>query len=426
MPLLVPFIAPPTPPPTTTVVSPAVQLVFKDGALTVTVTTVETVQTQIGRSDPRTDGAGAGSATITVDDTARVLDPDNTTSPLYGHLTPGGTTTVQVQAWNGAAWIALFTGLIESIQTGYPGGTSRTEATLTLADASRDLNLHIPAANVKYPLQQSGARIAQMVGAPSRSAWGWVNRAPSGGFAIDAGQKVLGPLVTDGTTSTWQYVSDAALAEKGVVFFDQNGILTYQDQLHRYRSSTPRWTFGDDNTAEIWVDPSLTFMLSNDRIITDVAYSTSDGMTSGYGPGGVFFWATNGTDTLAQVSPVTTQLADQMQGLSRARWEYNHYSINRRDAPNVEINALGEWPTTTGLSRFGCALNARLGDYCLLNRRPGVGATISKYYWIDMITHTIGYDYWTTTFTFAAADAITSVWQLGTTQLSAVTAPLPW
>lgn len=426
MPLLIPFVAPPTPPPAVTVTSPAINLVFTDGALTVTVSTVETVQTQLGRSSPRTDGAGTGTATITVDDTARVLDPDNTSSPLYGHLTPGGTCTAQVQVWNGAQWIALFTGLIESIQTGWPGGTSRSEATVTLADATRDLSLHIPASGVTYPLQQSGARIAQLLGAPARSGWGWRNRAPSGGFALDAGQKVLGPLTTDGTTSTWQYASDAALAEKGLIFFNPAGICTYQDQMHRYRSSTPRWTFGDDNTAEIWVDPDLQYMLSNDRLVTDVAYSTSDGMTSGYGPSGIFFWATNGTDSLTQVSPVTTQLADQMQGLSRARWEYNHYSINRRDAPNVAINALGEWPSTTGLSRFGAAINAQIGDYVLLNRRPGVGGTIAKYYWIDMITHTIAYDSWTTTFTFMAADQITSVWQLGTTPLASVSAPLPW
>jgi hypothetical protein len=427
MPVIVPFPSTPTPPPTVSVQSPPVRLIVSDGGLTVTIGTVETVTTLLGRSSPRTDGAATGSATITVDDTARVLDADNTSSPLYGHLTPGGTSTPQVQAWNGTTWVPLFTGLIESIQTSWPGGTSRSDATLSLVDQTRDLTLHVPPAKMTYPMQQSGTRISQMLIAPSRSAWGWINRAPSGSFALDFGQKVLGPLTTDGTTSTWQYVSDAASAEKGLIFFDQAGICTYQDQLHRYRSSTPNWVFGDDPTAEVWVDPDLQYMLSNDRVITDVAYSTSDGQTSGYGPNGVFFWETDSdVGSTTQVSPVATQLADQMQGLARARWEYTHYSINRRDAPTVAINALGDPLVPSGLNRFNAALNVKIGDYVQLNRRPGVGATLTKYYWVDAIAHNIAYDSWTTTFTLVAADQIPAVWKLGTTKLTDVTAPLPW
>jgi hypothetical protein len=429
MPIIVPYVAPPSPPVVpATITAPAVRTVFLDGPLAVTVPTLEGASTSLGRS-ARTDAAGAGTATLTFDDTARILDPDNADSPLYGHLTPGGTTTVQLQAWDGSAWAALFTGLIQQIDTSYPGG-DLAEASVQLVDAMRDLTLHIPASGVSYPMQQSGARIAQMVGAPSRSAWGWINRAPSGMFAIDPGQKMLKPITTDGTTSTAQYITDAASAEKGVVFFDQAGILTYQDQLHRYRSSTPRWVFGDDHTSEIWVEQSLSYSLPNDRILADVAYNTGDGITSGYGPGGVFFWPTDSdAQTTAQVSSTDTMLADQMQGLSRARWEYEHYSVNRRDAPNVAINAFGEWPSTSGNSRFGCALNAKLGDYVQLNRRPSVGAMISKYYWIDQISHSLSGGFspsWVTTFTLAAADEIPTIWKLGTTKLADVTAPLPW
>jgi hypothetical protein len=178
------------------------------------------------------------------------------------------------------------------------------------------------------------------------------------------------------------------------------------------------------------VDQNLTYSLPNDRVIADVAYNTGDGITSGYGPGGVFFWpTTTSTQTTAQVSATDTQLADQMQGLSRARWEYNHYSVNRSDASTVSINAYGEWPSITGTSRFGCAINALLGDYVKLNRRPAVGAIISKFYWIDQIQHAISggsNPSWVTTFTLAAADEIPPVWQLGTTKLTDVTAPLPW
>jgi hypothetical protein len=429
MPVIVPFPSTPTPPPTATVTAPAVRAIFTFGATTVTIPTLEAVTTSLGLANSRTDAAGAGSATLTFRDDTRILDPDNTSSSLYGHLTPGGPTTVQVQAWNGTVWVPLITGGIQQIDTTYPGATLN-EVTVQIVDAARDLIQHIPPASTVYPMQQSGTRIAQMVTSPARSSWGWTTRALSGSSAIDFGQKVLKPITTDGTTSTWQYITDAAAAEKGVIFFDQAGVLTYQDQLHRYRSSSPRYTFGDAPATEVWVDQNLTYSLPNDRVIADVAYNTGDGITSGYGPGGVFFWpTTTSTQTTAQVSATDTQLADQMQGLSRARWEYNHYSVNRRDASTVSINAYGEWPSITGTARFGCAINAQLGDYVKLNRRPAVGAIISKFYWIDQIQHAISggsNPSWVTTFTLAAADEIPAVWQLGTTKLTDVTAPLPW
>jgi hypothetical protein len=428
MPLLIPYIAPPTPPTVSlTVTAPAFQVTFYNGTTTVQISTVLTIQTSLGRTSPRTDGSAAGTATITVDDTARILDADNSSSPLYGKLTPGGTTTVQVTVWNGTSYIPLFTGLIEQIDTSWPGGTSYSEAQISLVDQQRDLNLQIPASGVKYPLQQSGARISQLIGAPSRSGWAWANRSRSGASAIDAGQKDLGPLVTDGTTSTWSYAADAASAEKGLIFFDQAGVISFHDQLHRYHSSTPAWVFGD-STSEIQIDPSLSLSLPNDRIVTDIAYATSDGITSGYGPSGVFFWATNGTDSLSQVSSVTTQLADQMQGYSRARWEYNHYSINRRDAPNLAIDALVGWPSLTSPSPFSCAINAKISDFCQFNRRPS-GSTITKYYWIDGVAHNIQAGQsssWTTTFTMLTADAIPNLYRLGVDPLTSMTAPLPW
>jgi hypothetical protein len=214
MPILVPFIPSTPAPPTFTVNSPQFRLQFIDGPTAVNITTVESASTQIGRQSARTDGAGAGSATITIDDTARILDADNTASPLYGHLTPGGTTTVQLLVYNTSVYTPVFTGLIESIGTTYSNG-AYIQATVQLVDATRDLNNHIPAQGVTYPKQQTGARIGQMLGAPSRSGWGWINRAPSAAFALDAGQKVLEPLVCDGSTSTWAYVSDAAMAERG-------------------------------------------------------------------------------------------------------------------------------------------------------------------------------------------------------------------
>jgi hypothetical protein len=378
MPILVPFIPSTPAPPTFTVNSPQFRLQFIDGPTAVNITTVESASTQIGRQSARTDGAGAGSATITIDDTARILDADNTASPLYGHLTPGGTTTVQLLVYNTSVYTPVFTGLIESIGTTYSNG-AYIQATVQLVDATRDLNNHIPAQGVTYPKQQTGARIGQMLGAPSRSGWGWINRAPSAAFALDAGQKVLEPLVCDGSPTT-----------------------------------------------EVWIEPSLAFNLPNDRVIADVAYVSGDGFTAGYGPHGAFSWANSTTQVITNnAATQDTQLADIYQTAARARWEYEHYSVNRRDATTVEINTQADWGTTGATSRFSAGVGVKLSDYVALNMRPATGATIAKRYWVDAIAHSITANSWSTTFTLLAADTIATTWRLGVDRLQDIQA-LQW
>ena len=381
--------------------------------------------TQIGRTNNRTDGTAAGSANLDFDDTARNLDPDFASSPLSGLLVPGSPTTVVLDcAVPSVGYVPLYTGLIDDIGTSWPDDPFRSIASLQLVDSQRDLTAHIPAANVLYPMQQSGQRITQLVGAQARSGWGWVNRAPAGGFAIDAGQKCLGPLTTDGSTATWQYVADAAAAEEGLAFFDQGGVLTFHSQSHRSRQTVPVWVFGEAD-GELHYEPSIAMDLPNDRIVTDVAYDTSDGFTSGYGPGGAFAWATSTNSAgvpVLQASATTTPLADRYSGASRSASEFRRFSANHRDIPSIQINAFTDWADVSSQSasnRAWCALKAKVGDLVTVNRRPP-GGTISKSYYIDAIAHTIGPGVWTTQFYLVAKDLTVAGWNLGTDKLGAI------
>lgn len=435
--LRVPFLDSPIPPdPTLTITSPQFRVRAFGAGFNVTVGKVYSATTQIGRTSSRTDGAAAGQASLHVEDTDRLLDPDNIDGALYGKLSPGGATTLTLECGvPGYGYIPLYTGLIESVDTTYPGAR-RSEATINLVDAQRDLRTHIPAASLNdvdgnpiptYGWQQTGARISQLLGATSRSGWGWVNRAPTGAFAIDPGQKVLGPLVLDGSTSTWDYVAQAAAAEEGLAFFNQAGVPTFHDQARRPRETVAAWIFGDLD-GEMMVDESLTYHLGNDKLIADVAYQTADGVTSVYGPGGASTMTTGGT---------AIPLADQYGGAARARSEWRRFSVNRRNAPTVTVNAYGEWPTVPAdplllgddvligddvflgpsPSRFWCALAAQVSDLAHLNRRLPTGVPISQDYWIDAIAHNITALSWTTTFTLVYADAPNPGFQLGVDKL---------
>ena len=421
--------------PATSPANPAFRLRFLNSSTVVDLSFNQmAASTSIGRTNNRTDGAASGSANLTLDDTARNLDPDYAASPLNGLLLPGGTTTVVLDCLvPDVGYFALFTGLIEDIGSAWPNDPIWSQASLQLADSKRDLTQHIPAYNVIYPYQQTGARIAALVGAPSRSGWGWINRAPSGAFAIDAGQKCVGELITDGSTDTWTYISDTAAAEEGLVFFDQNGILTFQCQSHRTRQTTPLWVFGEDS-GELHYENTITFDLPNDRVIADVAYDTADGFTEGYGPNGAFSWqtATSGATgpsspaikqtTKAQATSTTTPLADQYSGASRSRSEWRRFSVNRRDIPTLEIDAFADWSTVSSQSasnRAWCALTARVGDLVTVNRRPP-GGTITKTAYIDAITHTIGPGSWKTQLYLVEKSATVGGWNLGTDKLGAI------
>lgn len=403
------------------VVLPSFRVRFINGTTSVDLSLAQMqANTSMGRTSNRTDGTAAGSAQLTFDDHERKLDPDNPDSPLYGKLTPGGDTTVVLDCGvPNFGYIPLYTGLLEDLGTTWPDDPIWSSATVQLVDMQRDLTEHIQAVNVTYPMQQTGARIAQMVGAPARSGWGWLNRAPSGQFAIDTGCKMLGALTTDGNTDTWTYLADAAAAEDGLVFFNQGGVLTFQGRNHRSQQTTPLWVFGENN-GELHYNPGIAMDLPNDRLVKDVAYDTLDGVTSGYGPGGKFAWDTSAakqsyTPSKVQASSQQTQLASRYTGASRARSEYRRFSVNRRDIPVIEINAYVDWQTITpgdASNRAWAALNAQVGDLVTVNRRPP-GVAISKNYFIDAIKHTISATSWVTQFYLVDVSATVPGWVLG-------------
>lgn len=415
MPLHIPSVVAPPPAVAPTITNPGFRIRFLAGTLVQPIGTVLSLSSQIGRTSSRTDGTATGSGSLQAVDKGRLLDPDNTGSPLYGKLDPAGTTTVVVDCLiPGFGYQPVYTGALSDEITSWPGGTSRSEVQITLADSQLDLTQHIPVAGRVYPQKQTGARILELLGAPSRSGWGWLNRAPSGLMAIEAGSKVLAALTADGSATTWEYVAQAAAAEEGLVFFDQAGVPTFQGRQHRLGQSTPKWVFGD-GPGEVAYEPSLQLRLSNDRSLADVAYQTGDGVVSVYGP--------NGATTMTQ-GGTASPLADQYSGAARARSEYGRFSVNRRDAPTVEINALGEWPATGPGSRFWCALTAQIGDLVTLKRRPGGGPDIVRNYFIDAIAHTYSVGTWSTVFTLVFADAANTGWRLGTDFLGAL-APNP-
>jgi hypothetical protein len=422
--LLVPYVPTVPPSPYTAISLPQFRVRFINGALTVDKSPVSlSATTTIGRTNNRTDGTAAGRGDLTFDDTTRDLDPDYASSPLYGKITPGNATTVVLDCGVPTiGYYPLYTGLIEDDETTWPMGPTYSEAAISLVDAQRDLTTHIPAYNSTFPAQQTGARIGSLLGAPSRSGWGWINRAPSNRFNLDVGQKVLGPLTCDGTTDTWSYVADAASAEEGLAFFDQGGVPTFQDQLHRVRQTTPVWVFGEAS-GELRYEGDITMSLPNDRIVADVAYQTVDGITSGYGPGGAFSWDSSSTAPGGAPTGDQIQLADSYAGASRAYSDYRRFSVNRRDIPSITINAFADWATVSSAlasNRAWCAVTAQIGDLVTVNRRPGIGSTISKSYYIDAISHTINPGEWTTKFYLVSIDLSVPGWKLGVDKLGSI------
>lgn len=338
-----------------------------------------------GRTSATEATVAAGTCSVVFDDTAGTFDPDNTASPLYNVLTlgPQSTTTFRLLAGipslNG--YETLFTGPFDSLERTFTGG-DYSETTATFVDPTAELTRHIPAAGLVLPEELPGARIARLLTTPSRSGFMWTTRCTGSPLALDTGQKMLSAFTCDGTTSSWDIAVQAAAAEGGLLFFGRDGSLIFQGQAHRLSQSL-RWVLSDA-AAQTHYESDVTFRLSTDDLIVDAAVTTSDGVTSICGPGGLS--QTTSTNFQADITE-TSQLAGNISGASRARYLYRSRSVPRRNAPTVTLNmatTANVWTYPDGhFTEFQAGSAGAIGDGVSIVRTPSKGTQISEFHWLE-------------------------------------------
>jgi hypothetical protein len=314
--------------------------------------------------------------------------------------------------------ITCFTGPFDSLERTFTGG-DYSESTATFVDSTPELTRHIPPAGLVLPAELPGARITRLLTIPSRSGFTWTSRALVAPTRLDTGQKMLAALTCDGTTSSWTLAQNAAAAEGGLLFFDKDGVLVFHGQARRL-TQTPRWVFSDV-AGQTHYESGLMFRTSTDDLILDAAVTTSDGVTSIFGPGGLT--QTTATSVTADLTE-TSQLGGNISGASRARFLYSQRAVPRRNSPTLIVNAApsaGLWTAAGGqATEFQAAVTGNISDLATVTRHPYQGTVISQPHWIEGYSMSaVAGQSWVTTFNVSRADPIPpgGYWQLGLSQL---------
>jgi hypothetical protein len=334
------------------------------GSLAYVDVTQHVVSMNVDRGSSRLlDKFNAGQANVIFDNTTRLFDPLNTSSPYSGQLLPRR----GLKIYSGGT--PVFTGIVEDWNLNYnPNGDNTTTA--IAADKFTLLAQQNLSAHTAIP-QLSGARLNTVLDRPEVD-WSATDRA------IEAGQfTIQGDVVEEGTV-VLDYLNQIAQSEYGDIFISKNGYFTFQDSTDG-PSSSNLLTLSDDGTGVQFTElqvifgselmynrVSLTRVGGTSQVVEDLTSQTFYGIT-----------------TYEQDNLLNDNDSDV---LNQANYLLNKYSNPqyRFEAITIELAELSSVQALQVLSK-------ELTDTIFVKFTPNnIGDPIEKYAQIIGIKHQIG------------------------------------
>lgn len=203
------------------------------------------------------------SGRLGLDNTDRTFDPTNTTSSLYGQLSPAEMRLSWVL--DGVPHVVL-RGFPESYQQVWElPSEARVEVTLT--DGGEQLALADVSA-FTWAAELSGARINHALDA---ALW------PADRRRIDPGVVTIAAAAFTSAQGALGHMQDVAEAELGYFFISADGYATFHDQDHRSSAGTTAIaTFSDRDDGNPPYEDLSIIDLDRSQIINDVTITTAD------------------------------------------------------------------------------------------------------------------------------------------------------
>ena len=330
------------------------------------------------------DPVRAGRANIVLQNRDGLLDPLNTSSPLYPGVEPARTVKVYGDG------IQVFEGTVDDLALGYnPSGVA--VVTIQAVDGLENFSLaEFPTAGTAFPQQDSGARVSAVLGV--NSSW-W-----SGGTAISSGDSTLAAGTATG--NVLQYLNTVARSEAGTFFVSRDGVLSFRNRY--YEVGGTALVMADDGSGDVAYQ--ILSRVSAAEDLRTVAVAERDGTTlSQESTLGVLRFGVRTVD-LGEMLLLSDEIVEQ-----RLRFE-----LNRRDKPyptvsEVQVSQQQQVSTAT--------IGLELGDPVeVLFTPPGV-SQVTEEGVVGAVTHqfTVGAG-WRTTVRFEK-DPLGDVFVLGTSTL---------
>jgi len=309
------------------------------------------------------DRYNAGTLEVLFDNSTRVFDPLNLSSPYAGQIVPHR--EIRVKS-NGSA---VFFGLIDDWNLNYNPGGNNTAAAIA-SDGFTLFAQQTLSAHTAIP-QLTGARINAVLSRPEVN-WDATNRN------IDTGTINLQGDVVDEGVGALTYLQLVETTESGNLFIDKTGLMTFQDSLTG-PSSAGLVTLTDDGTGIPFSNVAVVYgseLLYNRVVITrdggspQTAEDTDSQIAYGISSlnmDGLLF--NSDADALA--------LADSLLGTySEPEYRFDSITVQMSELSTAQQNSL---------------LALELTDQVLIKFTPNnIGSQIVKYGQITGIDHRVG------------------------------------
>jgi len=342
---------------------------------------VDTITTQRGRN-AQADQFQTGTLTMRIVDQNGDFNPQNTSSPYYGLLTP--MRKVQITATYSGVTYPIFSGFITGYNTVTPKNVGEVVyTTITAVDAMRLFaNAQITTVAGTSAGQLSGARINNLL---DQVSW------PNSQRSIDAGQTTL--QADPGTLRTvLASCQTVQISEYGAFYIDALGNAVFKDRLTCTKSPYATAVVFNDNGTGIPYYNALWIL--NDTQIVNSANITATGLATqnASNAASIVKYFTHGYSQQDLLMQTTTEALNYAQAYVASRAE----TTTRVDAITLDLYAPNYSAGTIA------ALDLDYFDpVTITTTQPAVSgtSTLTKTLQVFGVQHSISVNSWKTTFT---------------------------
>ena len=325
------------------------------------------------------DQFNAGSATVSFDNTSRILDPLNTDSVYYPFVLPRCPIILKA---NG---IAIFTGVVTDWNLDYDISgkdmmVAQCSDSFTIF-ANQALNELIPAE------ESSSARVNTILNLPEI--------AYQGGRSISTGSSTLGPFDIAQDTNCLNYLQQVTKSEQGFLFIAADGTLTFKGRSSALNPLADA-NFTDDGTG-------ISYMALTNEFGDELLHNFIVAQSFEAGDEQIASDATS----IALYQNQQLSITDLLNLTETEVADIANYLLGRFRNPVLRFNGLSTQLIGLSEADQNTYLSLELTDICSVTKSFAVGtpSTVTQTLIVSGVNHTISPSSHTIGFTFESTDA---------------------
>ena len=338
---------------------------------------VEAVNITRGRNR-QLDQFNAGTATVTFNNSTRILDPLNSDSQFYPYVLPRSPIRILANS------IPIYTGLVVDWNLDYSQANKDTMYAQCADDftvlANQDLNAFTPSAEL------SGARISTVLDRPEITY--------QGPRAIGVGSSQLGAFAVAAETNVLNYLQQVTRSEQGFLFMSADGTLTFKGRTD-VLSQIADAIFNDDGT-------NIPYQSLTNQYGDELLYNYIVTQSPANGP-----YVANDVESQAQYQSQQLALTDLLNNSASETEQLGEYLLGKYKQPILRFTGLSNQLAGLSQTHQNILLGLELTDVATITKSfaTGTPSTITQTVIVSGISHNIMPGSHIQSFVFESTDA---------------------